>query len=112
MAGRSILGHCFPPGQRGAGHSPMMDMDVVFEAWVSGLIELNKFEWMLGAGQPWKPGTKLKLLFAGYNGTRNTGSDLRVEEILRQVRRILGADNLAIRVMSQNFDLTRGYFGD
>jgi polysaccharide pyruvyl transferase WcaK-like protein len=90
----------------------MMDMDVVFEAWVSGLIELNKFEWMLGAGQPWKPSTKLKLLFAGYNGTRNTGSDLRVEEILRQVRRILGADNLAIRVMSQNFDFTRGYFGD
>jgi polysaccharide pyruvyl transferase WcaK-like protein len=90
----------------------MIDMDFIFEAWVSTLIELNKFEWMLGAGQRWKPGTKLKLLFAGYNGTRNTGSDLRVEEILRQVRRILGAENLAIRVMSQNFNLTRGYFGD
>ena len=24
-------------------------MDLVLEAWVSGLIELNKFEWMLGA---------------------------------------------------------------
>ena len=62
--------------------------------------------------QPWKPGAKLKLLFAGYNGTRNTGSDVRVEEMLRQVRRILGAENLALSVMSQNFDLTRGYFGD
>jgi polysaccharide pyruvyl transferase WcaK-like protein len=86
--------------------------DLLLEGWVSGLIELNKFEWMLGAGEAWKPGTKLKLLFAGYNGTRNTGSDVRVEEILRQVRRVLGADNIELSVMSQNFELTRGYFGD
>jgi polysaccharide pyruvyl transferase WcaK-like protein len=87
-------------------------MDFVLEAWVSSLIELNKIEWVLGAGQPWKPGTKLKLLFAGYNGTRNTGSDVRVEEMLRQVRRILGPENAELSVMTQNFDLTRGYFGD
>jgi polysaccharide pyruvyl transferase WcaK-like protein len=87
-------------------------MDFVLEAWVSSLIELNKLKWVLGSGQAWKPGTKLKLLFAGYNGTRNTGSDVRVEEMLRQVRRILGAENLALSVMSQNFELTRGYFGD
>ncbi|MGA9145666.1 MAG: polysaccharide pyruvyl transferase family protein [Candidatus Acidiferrales bacterium] len=87
-------------------------MDFILEAWVSGLVELNKFEWMLGAGQPWKPGTKLKLLFAGYNGTRNTGSDVRVEEMLRQVRQILSPANLDLSVMTQNFDLTRGYFGD
>src|SRR5271169_316546 len=87
-------------------------MDLVLEAWVSGLIELNKVEWMLGAGDTWTPGSKLKLLFAGYNGTRNTGSDVRVEEILRQIRRILGSDNIVPSVMTQNFDLTRGYFGD
>ncbi len=87
-------------------------MDFVLEAWVSGLIELNKLEWMLGAGRPWKPGTQLRLLFAGYNGTRNTGSDVRVEEMLRQVRRILGPQNLDLSVMTQNFDLTHGYFGD
>ncbi len=86
--------------------------DLLLEAWVSGLIELNKFEWMLGAGESWKPGTKLKLLFAGYNGTRNTGSDVRVEEMLRQVRHVLGAENIEPSVMSQNFELTRGYFGD
>jgi len=88
----------------------MMDMDLVLEAWVSGLIELNKFEWMLGAGETWRPGDKLKLLFAGYNGTRNTGSDIRVEEILRQVGRILGPENIEAAVMTQDFDLTRGYF--
>jgi polysaccharide pyruvyl transferase WcaK-like protein len=87
-------------------------MDLVLEGWVSGLVELNKLQWMLGTGRPWKPGEKLKLLFAGYNGTRNTGSDIRVEEILRQVRRILGPENLALSVMTQDFHLTRGYFGD
>src|SRR6516165_8231027 len=87
-------------------------MDLVLQGWVSGLIELNKFEWMLGAGKPWNPGEKVKLLFAGYNGTRNTGSDIRVEEMLRQVRRILGPDNVAFSVMTQDFNLTRGYFGD
>src|SRR6202142_1762587 len=87
-------------------------MDSVLGAWVSGLIELNKFEWMLGAGEPWKPGQPLKLLFAGYNGTRNTGSDVRVEEMLRQVRRVLGSENIGLSGMTQNFDLTSGYFGD
>jgi polysaccharide pyruvyl transferase WcaK-like protein len=90
----------------------MLDMDFVLEAWVASLIELNKLEWMLGAGEAWKPGSKLKLLFAGYNGTRNTGSDVRVEEIARQVRRILGSTNIELSVMTQNFDFSRGYFGD
>ncbi|MBI2817439.1 MAG: polysaccharide pyruvyl transferase family protein [Acidobacteria bacterium] len=87
-------------------------MDEVLEMWVSILIELSRLEWMLGGGQPWTPGTKLKLLFAGYNGTRNTGSDVRVEEMLRQVRRVLGAKNVHLSVMTQNFDYSRGYFGD
>jgi len=85
-------------------------MDVILEAWVSGLIERSKTEWMLGKGKPWQPGEKLKLLFAGYNGARNMGSDVRVEEMLRQVRHILGADKVAFSVMSQNFKLTDGYF--
>jgi polysaccharide pyruvyl transferase WcaK-like protein len=87
-------------------------MDIVLEAWVSALIELNKLEWTLGAGYAWNPGEKLKLLCAGYNGMRNTGSDLRVEEILRQMRHILGAGNIDLSVMTQDFAMTRGYFGD
>ena len=85
-------------------------MDFVLEAWVSAIIEGKKVQWVLGKGQPWRPGEKLKLLFAGYNGTRNTGSDVRPEETLRQLRRILGAENVEFTVMSQDFDLTRGYF--
>ena len=87
-------------------------MDFVLEAWVSSLIEISRLQWMFGSGSPWQPGEKLRLLFAGYNGTRNTGSDVRVEEMLRQVRRVLGPENLALSVMTQNFDRSRGYFGD
>jgi len=58
-------------------------MDFILEAWVSSSIERARAAWMLGAGKRWKPGDKLKLLFAGYNGTRNMGSDVRVEEMLR-----------------------------
>jgi polysaccharide pyruvyl transferase WcaK-like protein len=87
-------------------------MDFVLQAWTSSLIELSGALWKLGAGRPWQPGEKLKLLFAGYNGTRNTGSDVRVEEMLRQIRRVLGGENLGLSVMSQNFDFSRGYFGD
>jgi len=87
-------------------------MDLLLEMWVAALIETTKAQWMLGAGVTWKPGERLKLLFAGYNGSRNTGSDVRVNEMLRQVRRILGDDNLSLAVMTQNFDGTRGYFAD
>ena len=84
--------------------------DFLLVAWVSVLVELRRFAWMLGLGKPWSAGEKLKLLFAGYNGTRNTGSDVRVQEMLRQVRRVLGADNVDFSVMTQNFGRTRGYF--
>jgi polysaccharide pyruvyl transferase WcaK-like protein len=85
-------------------------MDFILEAWVSSSIERAKAGWMLGEGDCWKPGEKLKLLFAGYNGTRNMGSDVRVEEMLRQIRHILGAERVEFSVMSQNFDFSRGYF--
>lgn len=84
--------------------------DFLLVAWVSALIELRRFGWMLGLGKPWSAGERLKLLFAGYNGTRNTGSDVRVEEMLRQVRHVLGADNVDLSVMTQDFGRTKGYF--
>lgn len=85
-------------------------MDLILEAWVAASIESAKFKWMLGRGSTWRRGEKLRLLFACYCGARNTGSDLRVEEILRQVRRVLGGQNVDLVVMTQDFNLTRGYF--
>jgi polysaccharide pyruvyl transferase WcaK-like protein len=85
-------------------------MDIVLEAWVSSIIEGKKLGWMLGKGKAWQPGERLKLLFAGYNGTRNTGSDVRVEEMLRQLRHILGAGQVEFSVMTQTFERSAGYF--
>jgi polysaccharide pyruvyl transferase WcaK-like protein len=87
-------------------------MDFVLEAWMSGLIEIGKLRYVLGSGKSWQPGRRLKLLFAGYNGARNTGADVRVHEMLRQVRHVLGPDRVELSVLSQDFALTEGYFGD
>ncbi|HWY06529.1 MAG TPA: polysaccharide pyruvyl transferase family protein [Chthoniobacterales bacterium] len=84
--------------------------DFLLVAWVSAMIEFRRFSWMFGIGKRWTPGEKLKLLFAGYNGTRNTGSDVRVQETLRQIRHVLGAHNVDLSVMTQSFDRTQGYF--
>ena len=85
-------------------------MDFILEAWVSSVIERAKAGWMLGKGKIWHPGEKLKLLFAGYNGTRNMGSDVRVDEMLRQIRHVLGPENVDCTVMTQNFKFSQGYF--
>jgi polysaccharide pyruvyl transferase WcaK-like protein len=84
--------------------------DFLLVLWVSALIEMRRFGWMFGLGKRWTPGEKLKLLFAGYNGTRNTGSDVRVQEMLRQIRHVMGAENVDSSVMTQNFARTKGYF--
>src|SRR5207245_8239780 len=86
--------------------------DFLLVAWVSALIESRRVGWMLGFGKRWTAGEKLKLLFAGYNGTRNTGSDVRVQEMLRQVRHVLGADNVDFSVMTQDCARTKRYFED
>jgi polysaccharide pyruvyl transferase WcaK-like protein len=85
-------------------------MDFVLESWVSSIIESKRVAWMMGSGNSWQPGEKLKLLFAGYNGTRNMGSDVRVEEMLRQLRHILGAHSVDFSVMTQSFERSEGYF--
>jgi polysaccharide pyruvyl transferase WcaK-like protein len=58
----------------------------------------------------YKPGAPLKLLLAGYVGTRNTGADVRVEEMIRQFRHVLGDDNLELSIMTVNEELSAGYF--
>src|SRR3981081_4217470 len=85
-------------------------MDLILEAWVRSSAERTRGSWMLGKGNAWQPGEKLKLLFAGYNGTRNMGSDVRVDEMLRQLRHILGAEKCDFSVMSQNFQRSEGSF--
>ncbi len=85
-------------------------MDFALGVWVGSLIELSKVRWLLGIGEAWQPGTPLRLLFTGYNGNRNTGADVRVEEMIRQVRCILGNEHVDFSVLSHNLALSEGYF--
>lgn len=86
--------------------------DLFLQAWTALLIEWAKMDHLRDRSAGWHPGRPLRLLFAGYNGARNTGSDVRVEEMLRQVRQVLGPDRVELSVLTQDFELTRGYFGD
>lgn len=58
----------------------------------------------------WKPGDKVKVLLAGYNGARNTGSDVRVASMARQIVGEFGADNVEVSVMTLDEQGTSAYF--
>ena len=56
-----------------------------------------------------RPGEPLKILLVGYNGARNTGSDVRVEALARQVRCLMG-DAVELSVMTLDAASTAVYF--
>jgi polysaccharide pyruvyl transferase WcaK-like protein len=56
------------------------------------------------------PGKPLKLLLAGYQGMRNTGSDVRVEEMARQIRAVLGDEHVELSMLTIEPERTAGYF--
>ena len=73
-------------------------------------IELAAKRSALGDSKRWQPGDPLRLLLVGYSGTRNTGADVRVEEMIRQLRHLFGDDHLALSITTIDPELTRGYF--
>jgi polysaccharide pyruvyl transferase WcaK-like protein len=88
-----------------------LDPDRLLQASVEALIEAAGTRYALDRSPSlYEPGSPLKLLFAGYSGTRNTGADVRVEEMIRQVRHVLGDDNIALSITSVTPALTAGYF--
>lgn len=66
----------------------------------------------LGTYEQWQPGEKIKILLVGYNGARNTGSDVRVAAIARQLCDLLGRDRVAITVMTMDPSTMEGYFDE
>jgi polysaccharide pyruvyl transferase WcaK-like protein len=89
----------------------VLDPDRLLQASVDALIEAAGTRYALDRSPSvYKPGAPLKLLFAGYSGTRNTGADVRVEEMIRQVRHVLGDDNVELSITSVTPALTAGYF--
>ena len=86
------------------------DPDVLLLQSMAALIELAATRYAVDPGAQYKPGEPLKLLFAGYSGTRNTGADVRVEEMVRQIRFLLGDELAELSITTIDPELTRGYF--
>jgi polysaccharide pyruvyl transferase WcaK-like protein len=88
-----------------------VDPDRALQATMAGLIEATAVKHVLGVHKElWAPGKPLKLLLAGHVGTRNTGADVRVEEMIRQIRHVVGDDHLQLAIMTSNQQLSAGYF--
>jgi polysaccharide pyruvyl transferase WcaK-like protein len=86
------------------------DPDTLLLQSMGALIELAATRYAVDPGAQWSPGQPLKLLFAGYSGTRNTGADVRVEEMIRQIRFLLGDELAELSITTIDPELTRGYF--
>lgn len=87
------------------------DPDRALVATMRAFIETAGMKYALGvAPKRYQPGEPLKLLLAGYVGTRNTGADVRVEEMIRQFRTIFGDENLELSVLTIDPRLSAGYF--
>lgn len=87
-----------------------VDADTALMGSMAALVELAATRYALDPGAQWAPGKPLKLLFAGYSGTRNTGADVRVEEMIRQVRHLLGDDLAELSILTIDPAGSRRYF--
>ncbi len=91
--------------------SKALDPDRALQLAVEALIEAAGTRYALDRSPGvYRPGAPLKVLFAGYSGTRNTGADVRVEEMIRQVRHVLGDDEIELSITTVDPSLTAGYF--
>ena len=89
----------------------LTDPDRALQAATSALIEATGVRYALDLKQTrYEAGKPLKLLLAGYVGQRNTGADLRVEEMIRQLRTVLGDEHVELTCMTFNPERTAGYF--
>lgn len=86
------------------------DADRALQHAMSATIELAASRYALDPGDQWEEGKTFKVLLAGYSGTRNTGADVRVEEMIRQFRHLFGDDLLEMSIFTIDPELTRGYF--
>jgi len=88
-----------------------LDPDRALQGAMGLMIEAAGVRYALGIDSArWEPGRPLKLLLAGYSGTRNTGADVRVEEMIRQLWAIFGEQQLELSILTIDPALSAGYF--
>ncbi|MBZ0120358.1 MAG: polysaccharide pyruvyl transferase family protein [Sandaracinaceae bacterium] len=86
------------------------DPDRLLQVAMRGLIETARLRHESDPMPKWAPGEPLRLLLAGYVGTRNTGADVRTEEMIRQFRHLFGDEHCELSICTIDPELTRGYF--
>jgi hypothetical protein len=86
------------------------DPDRLLQTTMAALIEARRAEHEARPERGWRPGAPLSLLLAGYVGSRNTGADVRVEEMIRQLRHLFGDEHLDLSILTIDPEWTRGYF--
>ncbi|QQR89617.1 MAG: polysaccharide pyruvyl transferase family protein [Myxococcales bacterium] len=87
-----------------------LDADRWLMRSMASFIELSAARYPLDPGAQWKAGQALKLMIVGYAGNRNTGADVRVEEMIRQFRFLLGDEHLSLSILTLNPQWSEGYF--
>ena len=84
---------------------------IYFIAAFSGLSKLFG-KTAAGRYEEYRQGGRLKILLVGYNGARNTGSDVRVAAIARQAAELFGKENVHITVLTMDVSSLSGYFDE
>lgn len=79
------------------------------QSWMSWMIRMTEKKASMKQKR-WQPGEPMELLFVGYAGSRNTGADVRVSEMLRQFRHVLGEDQSKLSIVTIDPASTQGYF--
>lgn len=87
-----------------------LDADRVLQLSMEGLIDTARARHEREPTPRWRAGEPLKLMFVGYVGTRNTGADVRVEEMIRQFRHVFGDEHADLSILTIDPGKTRGYF--
>ena len=87
-----------------------LDPDRLLQASMAALIETARTRHESDPSPRWRTGEPLKLLLAGYVGTRNTGADVRTEEMIKQFRHLFGDEHVELSIVTTDPSKTRGYF--
>lgn len=87
-----------------------LDPDRMVQLAMSGMIEAARTRHESDPSPRWRPGEPLRILLAGYVGTRNTGADVRTEEMIRQFRHLFGDEHVELSICTIEPALTKGYF--